>query len=177
MTQVMAGLDNTLAAAALLGRAAPIDMEDMDMDTLMAVAIGDMAQDDRSRIVVQRHTHTRTAAMDMSLMRLALRNLLSNALKYGTPSTPVVITLADSDDPLGLLIDVSGSGPQISAQVLPTLFQRGPRDRPHHGAPVGMGLGLYIVKRVMELHGGRVELARNDADGVTMRLLLTPASA
>jgi len=175
LTQVMAGLDNTLAAAALLAHGTPIGMGDADVDTLVAVAIGDMAQADRSRIVVRRHTHVRTALMDMSLMRLALRNLLSNALKYGNPSAPVVVSLADSEEPLGLLIDVSDTGPEIGAALLPTLFQRSVRDRHHHGAPVGMGLGLYIVRRVMELHGGRAELACNGPETVTMRLLL-PAS-
>ncbi|MFT3859153.1 MAG: PAS domain-containing protein [Aquabacterium sp.] len=175
LTQVMAGLDNTLAAATLLARSAPIEMEDTDIDTLIAVAIADMAQADRTRIIVQRVTRLRTAVMDMSLMRLAVRNLLSNALKYSAPQSPVIIKLYDSDDPLGLVIDVENQGPPIPASLLPTLFQRGARAA-HHGAPVGLGLGLYIVKRVMDLHGGRVELAHNAAPGVIMRLLLTAAT-
>lgn len=177
MTQVMASLDNTLAAAALLARASPIAMEDADIDTLVALAITDMTPADRARIVVQRATRVRTAAMDMSLMRLALRNLLSNALKYGRPDTPVVIRLHDSEDPLGLVIDVEDIGPCIAAGALPMLFERGARDRQHHGAPVGQGLGLHIVRRVMELHGGRVDLARNAPPGIVMRILLTPAAA
>ena len=176
MTQVMASLDNTLAAAALLTRASPIDMEDTDIDMLVALAITDMTPADRARIVVQRVTRMRTAVMDMSLMRLALRNLLSNALKYGRPDTPVVVRLQDSDDPLGLMIDVEDVGPCIAPGALPMLFERGARDRQHHGAPVGLGLGLHIVRRVMELHGGRVDLARNTPPGIVMRMLLTPAT-
>src|SRR5690606_5175561 len=82
----------------------------------------------------------------------------------GNPSAPVVVSLADSEEPLGLLIDVSDTGPEIGAALLPTLFQRRVRDRHHHGAPVGVGLGLYIVRRVMELRGGRAELAGSGPD-------------
>jgi signal transduction histidine kinase len=53
--------------------------------------------------------------------------------------------------------------------VLPRLFSRGARGK-HAGVPAGHGLGLYIVHRVVELHQGRVEVIRNESDGVTFRL-------
>ena len=56
------------------------------------------------------------------------------------------------------------------------LFERGQRERSASGASVnGMGLGLYITRRVMELHHGQVSLAANSAQGATMRLTLTQA--
>jgi signal transduction histidine kinase len=118
-----------------------------------------------------RQTRTRTASMDLGLMRLALRNLLSNALKYGSPDAPVTVRLSDSDNPLALLIDVIDTGQAVPDAVLGRLFERGARG---HGAdaPPGHGLGLFFVRRVMELHGGQVELARNGSGGVTMRLVL-----
>ena len=104
-------------------------------------------------------------------MRLALRNLLSNALKYSPPASEVVVRISDSDEPLALVIDVADAGGAIPADVLPRLFKRGARGK-HSGVPAGHGLGLYIVRRVVELHEGRVEVIRNDADGVTFRLWL-----
>ncbi|MGC4060427.1 MAG: PAS domain-containing protein [Aquabacterium sp.] len=173
MTQVMASIDNTLAVAALLIRADPIHMQDTDIDTLVAVAIGDMSAADRPRVQIQRITTTRTAAMDMSLMRLALRNLLANALKYSTAGSPVVVRLYDSDDPLALIIEVENTGHRIPEQLLPVLFERGTRGRQvDNSGTAGHGLGLYIVKRVMELHGGRVELAYNTDAVVSMRLVV-----
>lgn len=171
MGQVLANIDNTLAVAALLARPQDIGRLDVDIDTLVAVAIGDMPAEARSRIEVDRQTRTRTASMDLGLMRLALRNLLSNALKYGRPGAPVTVRLSDSDNPLALLIDVIDTGEGVPDAVLGRLFERGARG---HGAdaPPGHGLGLFIVRRVMELHGGQVELARNGPGGVTMRLVL-----
>lgn len=179
LSQVLRSIDNTLAVASLLARPDPIERVDTDIDTLLAVTIADMPASERDRIRIERRTSLRTASMDMSLMRLALRNLLSNALRYSAPEAAVVLQLADSDEPLALLIDVVDVGPGIPAASLPTLFERGSgrqrsvdtagpgrRDR----AGQGLGLGLYIVRRVMELHGGSVAVLRNSAQGVTMRL-------
>jgi PAS domain S-box-containing protein len=173
--EVTAGVDNTLAVASLLARPDPIGRTDCDVDTLIAVAIGDMPAAERERIRVERATATRTASMDMSLMRLALRNLLSNALKYSPPGSLVKIRVTDSDDPLALIIDVSDQGKGVEAQVLPRLFQRGSRGTDLRSES-SHGLGLYIVRRVMELHGGAVQLHRNAADETTFRLVVEQSS-
>ncbi len=170
MRQVMANIDNTLAVAALLARATPASCQDTDIDTLLAVAIADMPLEQQARIHIVRETSTRTAMMDMSLMRLALRNLLSNALKFSPANGPVTIKVSDSDEPLALVIDVKDEGPGVEAALLPALFERGAHG--HHPHQTGHGLGLYIVKRVMELHGGQVSLLDNGPQGATLRLTL-----
>ena len=176
LSQVLSSIDNTLASASLLGRAGPIARQDTDIDTFLQVAIADMPPTERQRVRIERLTGTRTASMDMGLMRLALRNLLANAFKYGLPGTPVVVTLQDSDDPLALLIDVSNQGPAVPDDLVPHMFERGVRGR-HDSGPGGRGLGLYIVQRVMELHGGSAELLRNTPEGITVRLVLVQAPA
>jgi PAS domain S-box-containing protein len=173
LAQVLASIDNTLAVAALLARPDPIERADADIDALLRVVVADVPVSERSRIRVQRDTRTRTAAMDTSLMRLALRNLLANALKHSPPEALVDIRLSDSDEPLALVIDVVDHGPGIAAGLLPRLFERGiHRGQPRAQMGQGLGLGLYIVRRVMELHGGSVGLLANGAQGVTMRLLV-----
>lgn len=171
---VMARIDNTLAVASLLARPGPIEREDTDIDTLVAVSIADMAATDRSRVLVQRETAARTASMDMSLMRLALRNLLSNAMKYSPPGSRVTLRMADSEVPLGLIIDVSDVGGGVEPALQPRLFERGARGTaPAPG--MSQGLGLYIVRRVMELHGGQAQLIGTGPAGTTMRLLVVDA--
>jgi PAS domain S-box-containing protein len=181
LSQVLGSIDNTLAVASLLARPDPIERDDADIDALLGVAIADMPPAERDRIRVQRSTSLRTASMDMSLMRLALRNVLSNALRYSPAGSAVVVHLADSDEPLALLIDVSDQGAGVSDQKLPRLFERGAHrkslgklspDHSREGATQGLGLGLYIVRRVMELHGGTVSLLHNTPQGVTLRLTL-----
>ena len=117
LAQVLASIDNTLAVAALLGSAQPIERADTDIDALLCVTIADVPQPQRQRIEVRRHTPARTAAMDMGLMRLALRNLLNNALQHSPADTPVLLHLRDSDEPLALLIDVEDAGSGLPAEL------------------------------------------------------------
>jgi PAS domain S-box-containing protein len=174
--QVLASIDNNLAVASLLARRDAIERSDTDIDALIAVTRADLPAGDRDRVRVARVTSTRTASMDMSLMRLALRNLLANALRYSPPGSPVETRLSDLDEPLAFVIDVVDAGPGIPEPELARLFQRGAsRSRGPGRAAHGMGLGLYIVRRVMELHGGSVALVRNGPDGATMRLTLPQA--
>jgi signal transduction histidine kinase len=175
--QVLASIDNTLAVASLLARPDPVGLQDVDIDTLLAVSIADMLPADRARIRIERDTGTRTAAMDMSLMRLALRNLLSNALRYSPPGTAVVVRMRDLDEPLALVIEVANEGNAIPSASVRRLFERGAKRASADRSPsAGLGLGLYIVRRVMELHAGSAELVRNSADGIAFRLVLTQHS-
>ncbi|HEY9095419.1 MAG TPA: PAS domain-containing sensor histidine kinase [Hydrogenophaga sp.] len=166
--EVLSSIDNTLTVASLLARPEPIHREDTDIETLIQVVVADMPVAERGRIEVLYATATRTATMDMSLMRLALRNLISNALKFSPPATPVRVRITDSDDPPVLQIDVSDAGRGIAPDVVPRLFTRGVRG----GRAQGMGLGLYIVERVMSLHKGAVELVSTGVGGTTFRLTI-----
>ena len=173
MSNVLASIDNTLAVASLLAHSQTVQREDTDIDMLVAVAIADMPTHERARVRIERLTTTRTAAVDMNLMRLALRNLLANALKFSAPGSPVALRVADSDDPLALLIDVVDQGEGVDPSLVPRLFERGVRGQRGHG-PMGHGLGLYIVRRVMELQSGRALLADNAPGNVTFRLMIEP---
>jgi PAS domain S-box-containing protein len=181
MHAVMSGVDNTLAVAALLGQgggvatSAPLEA-DVDIDMLLAVAVGDMPETERDRVRIERVTGTRTASMDMGLLRLALRNLLANALRYSAPGSPVTLRVSDSDDPLALVLDVVDQGPGIESGLLPRLFERGTRGRDAKGR-ASHGLGLYIVRRALELQGGRAELVCTGAAGTTMRLWIAQAGS
>ena len=108
-------------------------------------------------------------------MRLALRNLLSNALTYSPAGAPVQIRVTDSDEPLALIIDVTDQGQGVGPELRDRLFERGTRGNNARNVG-GHGLGLYIVRRVMELHGGRVELHANSRSGATLRLVVTQSA-
>ncbi len=168
---VLSSLDNTLAVASLLARPDPIQHDDVDVDALMSIVVADIPLHERDRIQVRRETAIRTVSMDMSLMRLALRNVLSNALKFSPPSSCIEVRVADTEEPPALVIDVIDQGEGIPHHLLGQLFTRGARGG--QSKQHGLGLGLYIVERVMSLHQGSVELMRSGPDGTTIRLALT----
>lgn len=167
--QIVGALDNTLAATALLTSAERIGSHDADVDVLIDLSLADLDAAQRARVRVERISSTRTASMDSGLMRLALRNVLSNALAYSPADSPVILRLTDSDEPLALVFEVLDTGPGVRDELLPRLFERGVRG--NQDVP-GHGIGLYVVRRVMELHGGTVDLRPNAPTGTVFRLWL-----
>lgn len=171
MAHVVASIDNTLAVAALLARSAPILRQSTDVDTLIAMAVADMPSSERKRIRVVQTCTEQTVPVDPSLMRLAIRNLLANALKFSPPDSDVHVAIHEESNGLALHIDVSNEGPGVPADLLPRLFQRGAHG-PMTASHIGHGLGLYIARRVMELHEGHIRLTANTPNTTTFRLTL-----
>ncbi len=173
LNEVQQSIGNTLAVASLLMGGGRIEGVDTDIDALIEVAIADMPPSEAHRVRIERATPTRTASMDPGLMRLALRNLLANALRCSPPGSEVVVRVADSDDPLAILLDVEDHGPGIPADRLPDFSASEPPRLQRDARGRRRGLGLHIVHRVMELHGGRLQVLRAGPDGTTMRLVIT----
>lgn len=102
-------------------------------------------------------------------------NLLTNAIKYSGAGNRVSVTL----EPAGswAVARISDTGPGISREDLPHVFERFYRaERSRSRAAGGTGLGLAVVKRVVELHGGSVEVESREGEGATftVRLPLPP---
>ena len=112
---------------------------------------------------------------DPSELERAVLNLLDNAVKFSPADGTVVVRLR----PLGdgsAVVEVSDSGPGITDQDLPRVFDRFFRSPEARGLP-GSGLGLAIVKQAAERHGGTVYAGRASTGGalLTMRLPGEPA--
>lgn len=100
-----------------------------------------------------------------------LQNLLQNAVKYSPDGGEIVIRTAPHSDQVQ--IDVCDHGLGIPADVQPYLFQRFFRARAGERRPVpGLGLGLYLCKTIMELHGGSIGVQSVEGEGCTVTLLL-----
>jgi len=99
---------------------------------------------------------------DRQRLAQVVSNLLGNAIKY-TPSggrIMVEVTRTGGD----LEVHVSDTGPGVPDDLLPVLFERFTRASPHHG-PTGTGLGLMIVREIVEAHGGKVGVERRVGGG------------
>ncbi len=83
-------------------------------------------------------------------------NLLTNAAKYTDPEGEIFFGARIEND--GLLITVRDSGIGLSPDMLPKLFEMFSQVNPHHERTEGgLGIGLALVKGLVELHGGHVE--------------------
>lgn len=116
-----------------------------------------------------------TLIADPQLLRRALANLLANALRYGLPDSAVAISSQLRDG--ACEISVHNSGPAIAAEHLPRLFERFYRCDPSRNQPDDSGgLGLAIVRSIMQAHGGQVSVESNEA-GTRFSLLFPLAKA
>ena len=172
LQQVIGTLDNTLAAGTILavGGKAGAAIE-TDLPTLVELVLHDIAADQRPRIDVQWLTHPRTVQLHPALMRLTIRNLLNNALAYAPADTQVELRISESDEPLALILEVADSGPGIPEELRPRLFDKGSRGHSSRNR-AGAGLGLFIVRSVLQLHQGTVEALPNQPQGTVMRLVI-----
>jgi signal transduction histidine kinase len=100
---------------------------------------------------------------DADRLEQALQNLAANALRHVPDAGQ--ITLTSSPLPSGIRLTVHDSGPGIAAEHLPLIFERFYKADAARKAAGGSGLGLSIVKAIVERHGGTIT-ARNDNGAV-----------
>lgn len=115
---------------------------------------------------------------DIALVQVALVNLLDNALKYSPPASPVglqVEAMTRHGRP-GAAWTVQDCGAGITPASWDEVFGKYVRGD-EHGHVSGAGLGLYLVRRIAELHGGSIEILEREGWGAVLRLWLPLAEA
>ncbi|AKV01442.1 Sensory box histidine kinase [Labilithrix luteola] len=96
-----------------------------------------------------------TVLGDADRVRQVLGNLISNAVKYGTAGTEILVEVRENPKEVETI--VTNRGPGISPEQLPVVFERFARTREAKGGKMpGLGLGLYIAKGLVDAHGGRI---------------------
>jgi signal transduction histidine kinase len=110
-----------------------------------------------------------TVAADRTRLEQVAANLIDNAVKYTPPGGRVTVEVRREKD--AAVLRVSDNGPGIPPDELPRIFERlfrGDTSR----AERGLGLGLSLVKAVVEAHGGTVEVSSKMGRGSTFAVVL-----
>jgi heavy metal sensor kinase len=107
---------------------------------------------------------------DDALLRRMLMNLLDNAVKHTPAGGAVSLSARRSGE--AYVVEVADTGPGIPAELQSRVFDRFFRASNGSTDPAGAGLGLAIARRVAELHGGALTLARSGARGSVFRVTL-----
>ena len=177
----MAGLINNLLniskleTGSLKLAASRVNLHDMlsgSFDSLRQSAVG---QGLKFRIDVP--INLGLASLDKELMRIAVNNLLSNAVKYNRPGGEVVLSAQETeDDHLEIRVRDSGIGipPAQCARVFDKYYRV---DDAGASARAGHGLGLYLVRQIVELHRGTVSVQSEPGQGTEFCIRLRKVTA
>ena len=103
-----------------------------------------------------------------------LNNLIDNAIKF-TPEHGSV-TLSLISDSAAVRFSVKDTGIGIPEGEIPYIFDRLYQvDKSRSGSSRGTGLGLHICRKIVEVHGGSIEVTNNEEKGVTFTVILPKA--
>jgi signal transduction histidine kinase len=106
--------------------------------------------------------------VDRQKMSRVLVNLLTNAVKYSAPETPINVSALRLGDQAQITITDCGIG--IPKQLLGEIFNQFYRVSPN-GKTKGAGLGLYIAKEIMEAHSGKIWVESESSKGSSFHIL------
>lgn len=155
-----------------LGGGIPIESGPADVAEIAGEAVDEAraAHPERSILVVAEGM-TR-GEWDEGRLAQVLTNLVENAVRYSPDDTPVQVRVHGHHHEVS--VSVHNSGPPIPAHILPDIFD--PFRRGAHEATSatrsGMGLGLYIVDRIVLAHGGRTNVQSTAEAGTTFTITL-----
>jgi signal transduction histidine kinase len=127
--------------------------------------------EDRARIRLNASDKITPVLVDKELLRVALSNLLTNALKYSSEDKPVEIDIEESDEAIRLAVTDQGLG--ISTEDQARIFDKFYRSaNPEAKKKAGHGLGLSIASEIVKLHHGTLSVESELGKGSTFTIEL-----
>lgn len=165
-------VDDLLDVSRIVGRRIDLKAELLEVGTILdqaAETIQPLINDKRHRLRVVRPQEKLFLRGDRTRLVQAVGNLLHNAAKYTDPAGDITLEVRASDDELDIAVSDTGVG--IAAELLPRVFDVFVQsERALDRAQGGLGIGLSVVKGLIEMHGGTV---RAHSDGVGRGSVLT----
>lgn len=109
---------------------------------------------------------------DEDVIEKIITNLLSNAFKYTSKEGRIDVSLSIAEDHFDWLqLKVQDSGTGISKEMIPHIFDRFYQVENQHSRATGSGIGLALVKELVEVHGGKISVQSNEGAGTTFYCL------
>ncbi len=144
-----------------------------ELDTAVTTILLEQSQAaSQSNVKLERalESHLWVACPPQLLQSIA-QNVLSNAVKYTAGQPEAAVKVSVRREGPSALFEVQDSGPGMSAESMKSLFQPFFRAAETRGVP-GTGLGLATTKRLVEAHGGSIEVKSQQGQGTTVAVRL-----
>jgi len=150
----------------------PFSLGELALDVLHKFHL--MAEEKQIRLIADPDPRLPLVMADIGLIERALENLIKNAVQYTQRGGTVTLEIVPGRD--HLKFEISDTGKGIKKEDLPHIFDRYYRVDSSEGETAeGTGLGLAITKRIVELHGGAIEV-RSEVDGGSVFSFQLPVS-
>lgn len=149
-------------------------------EELECIAFGDIAEDIKRDIQKLIHESGVTFTEEYTVpdilyakrnLRSILYNLLTNGIKYRSPERPVHLYVKTYTESPYVVLSVQDNGLGLSSAQQSKLFTMFKRMHTH---VEGSGIGLYIVKRIIENNGGRIDVESEQGKGTTFKVYFKP---
>lgn len=151
------------------GLGIPLSIQECVLDECVKYVISDLEELYGARFKVENSTGAIHGFWDNMGIHRILENLVSNAVKYGTPYSTIIVKLSATPDTVE--IQVHNEGVPISAEEQLDLFNHYSRSKSAEGSGLtGWGIGLALVKGLTEAHHGSVSVYSTEKDGTTFTI-------
>ncbi len=123
----------------------------------------------RIKVLAENPDSLPTVQINLSDLHLALKQIMENAVRFSPPEGEVTVQIAASGQ--WLVLEIHDQGQGMSSETMQHIFDRFYRIDESHTTR-GLGLGLAIAKRVIELHDGHIEVQSELGKGTTFKAYL-----
>jgi hypothetical protein len=154
-----------------LGAHLEIDRVPDDIGVLCRQALDAFARVDPERRIRLGSDGDLSGHWDRSRVREAIGALIGNAARFASRGSPVTIAV-DGHAAAEVTITVHGDGTPIDVDTLRTIFDPIARVESENATYAGLGLGLFMVRKVVDAHGGRVSVDAAPELGTTFTVVL-----
>jgi PAS domain S-box-containing protein len=155
---------------ARLGRGIPVSFQRMNIHEVTERIVDESRAGHPTRLINLDQAGDGNGMWDPDRLGQIVSNLLENALKYSPPDSPVRISV--HGDGRWVDLKVHNGGKPINPELLPHVFEPFRRGAPKAGGQRSLGLGLYIVRELVESHGGVIEVSSTQEGGTTFTVRL-----
>ena len=148
-----------------------VDLTSVDLMALIEESVQALSRPDRTIDVRVQASHRVLLLADGVRLRQCLDNLIVNAIDQSPPGSTVTILIASErrEDGEYARVAVMDEGPGVAPEILPRIFERHATTKARGG---GLGLGLFLAKRIAELHGGELTVDSAPVRGARFNLAL-----
>ncbi len=165
-------IQNLLDASRLrAGESLKFEFEECDLERLVQDVVEDLSFAYGKRFVVVSDAEVRSYCSSKEIRRV-IENLAVNAVKYGDANTPITFTLQQTETQISLTIHNEGAPISLDAQSI--LFQQFRRTAAAE-EQTGWGLGLFLVKSIVEAHQGTIAVESAEGKGTSFTIKLPKA--